>query len=97
MYPSVLPCGMCGQHFAELIQELPFPDSRDPMVLFEWSVKAHNEVNARTNKPTLTVEEALAIWTAPVAKPLPKVSKFDIKNVIIAFLVLLLIFMFYIK
>lgn len=86
---------MCGQHFAELIQEHPFPDSSDPMILFEWSVQAHNIVNSRTNKPILTVEQALAIWIAPVNEP-PK-SKFDIKNAIIAFLLLLLIFMFSIK
>jgi Erv1 / Alr family len=95
MYPSVIPCGMCGQHFAELIQEIPFPDSRDPMILFEWSVNVHNKVNARAGKPILTVEEALATWTAPVVKT-PQ-SKLDIRNSIIAFLVLLLIFMFSIK
>jgi hypothetical protein len=93
MYPSVIPCGMCGQHFAELIQELPFPDSRDPMILFEWSVNAHNKVNARIGKPIVTVERALAIWTSQVSPS----SKFDIKNAIIAFLVLFLIFMFCIK
>jgi hypothetical protein len=96
MYPSVLPCGMCGQHFAELIRENPFPDSRDPMVLFEWSVNAHNIVNLHTNKPILTVEQALAIWTAPPVNKTPK-SNFDIRNVIIAFLTLLLLFMFSIK
>ena len=95
MYPSVIPCRICGNHFAELIQELPFPESRDPMIMFEWSVNAHNKVNARIEKPILSVEEALAIWTAPVNEP-PK-SKFDIKNAIIAFLVLLLIFIFSIK
>ena len=95
MYPSVIPCRICGNHFAELIQELPFPESRDPMIMFEWSVNAHNKVNARIEKPILTVEQALAIWTAPVNET-PK-SKFDIKNAIIAFLLLLLIFMFSIK
>jgi hypothetical protein len=65
------------------------------MIMFEWSVNAHNKVNARIEKPILTVEQALVIWTAPVNET-PK-SKFDIKNAIIAFLVLLLIFMFSIK
>jgi len=95
MYPSVIPCGMCGQHFGELIQELPFPESRDPLIMFEWSVNAHNIVNSRTDKPVLTVEQAMAIWTAPVV--VTPQSKFDIRNAIIAFLVLLLIFMFSIK
>ena len=97
-YPSVIPCGACGRHFAELLKEYPFPDSRDPDILFEWSVNAHNLVNSRNNKPILTVEQALAVWTAPVVvEPPPKVSNFDIKNAIIAFLVLLLIFIFCIK
>lgn len=96
MYPSVIPCGMCGQHFAELLKEYPFPDSRDPVILFEWSVHAHNIVNSRTGKPILTVEQALAAWTVD-ERPPPKTSKFDIKNAIIALLVLLLIFMFAIK
>ena len=95
MYPSVLPCGMCGQHFAEVLKEHPFPDSRDPKILFEWSVHAHNLVNARVGKPILTVEQALNAWAYDVRPP-PKTS-FDIKNVVIAVLVLLLIFMFYIK
>ena len=77
MYPSVLPCAACGQHFTEVLQENPFPDSRDPMITFQWSVHVHNVVNARIGKPILTVEEALAAWTASV---LPKTaSQFDFK------------------
>ena len=90
MYPSVLPCGMCGQHFAEVLKEHPFPDSRDPMILFEWSVHAHNLVNSRVGKPILTVEQALAAWSGDT----PRSYTFDIKNIIISLLVLLLIFMF---
>ena len=109
MYPSILPCRMCGSHFAELLKEHPFPDSQDPMILFKWSVDAHNLVNIRTDKPILTVNQALSIWTSsdiflqpPVPQPLIHTEiysrpQFDIKNAIIAFLVLLLIFMFSIK
>jgi len=100
MYPAVIPCGMCGQHFAELIQENPFPDSTDPLVLFKWSVDAHNIVNERAGKPIISFEEAMAIWTSPIAQaPPPAVTqkpdiiKFDFKNVLIAVLILLLIFM----
>jgi hypothetical protein len=94
MYPSVIPCGACGQHFAELIQELPFPDSRDPMVLFEWSVAAHNKVNARIGKPILTAEQALAIWTQEQKSPK---TQFDIKIAIIMILAMLLLYMFYVR
>jgi hypothetical protein len=95
MYPSVIPCGECGQHFAELIQGLPFPDSRDPMVLFEWSVDAHNKVNSRIGKPILTAQQALTIWTQEPA-PAPR-SQFDIKIAIIVILAMLLLYMFYVR
>jgi hypothetical protein len=95
MYPSVIPCGACGQHFAELIQELPFPDSQDPMVLFEWSVDAHNRVNSRIGKPIITAGQALAIWTQDT--PPIKSSQFDIKIAIIVILLLLLLYMFYVR
>ena len=94
MYPSVIPCSACGQHFSELIQELPFPDSRDPMVLFEWSVDAHNKVNARIGKPILTIEQALAIWTQEQKSP---TSQFDIKIAIILILAMLLLYMFCVR
>jgi len=88
MYPSVLPCAACGKHFTEVLQENPFPESRDPMILFQWSVHVHNVVNARIGKPILTVEEALAAWTASV---LPKTaSQFDFK-IAVAILILIII------
>ena len=71
MYPSVLPCSACGKHFTEVLQENPFPDSRDPMIMFQWSVHVHNVVNARIGKPILTVEEALEAWTSDPPTPRP--------------------------
>ena len=92
MYPSVLPCGACGQHFAEVLRDAPFPDSQDPLILFQWSVHAHNMVNSRIGKPILTVEEALAVWTSPVS-PAPA-PQFDFKiAVAVLVLILLIIFM----
>lgn len=87
MYPSVLPCSACSKHFAEVLQENPFPDSRDPMIMFQWSVHVHNVVNARIGKPILTVEEAFAAWTATA--PTKPTSQFDFK--IAAALVILII------
>lgn len=99
MYPSVIPCGMCGQHFAELIKEMPFPDSSDPLVLFKWSVDVHNIVNQRTGKPILTVEEALKIWTTEPETPAPvppePSNKIDFTiGVLLLLLILILIFMY---
>jgi hypothetical protein len=95
MYPSILPCNACGQHFAEVLQENPFPDSRDPMIMFQWSVHAHNVVNARIGKPILTVEEALVAWTAP---PPPKqVSQFDFKIAAAVLLLIIIAILMFVK
>ena len=95
MYPSVLPCSACGKHFTEVLQENPFPDSRDPMIMFQWSVHVHNVVNARIGKPILTVEEALATWTAAV--PPKQASQFDFKIVAAILLLIIIAILMFVK
>ena len=90
-FAEALPCPACSGHFKEVLAELPFPDSRDPLILFEWSVNAHNRVNARIGKPIFTVEQAFKIWTEPPAKP--ESPQFDFKIVIIILLLIVLFFM----
>ena len=61
--PQILPCSACGQHFAELLQEIPInPYLNTSERLFEWTVIAHNVVNKRLNKPELTVSDAKNKW-----------------------------------
>lgn len=55
-----VPCGDCRRHWNEILARLP-PDAGRP---FEWSVAAHNEVNVKLDKPTLTVGEARQRWGA---------------------------------
>ena len=88
-FADALPCPACSAHFKELLMELPFPDSNDPMILFQWSVNVHNSVNARIGKPIITMEQALQRWTAvPKTEP----HQFDYK---IPFMIVLFIIFFF--
>jgi hypothetical protein len=95
MYPSVIPCGMCGQHFAELLAEYPFPDSQDPVVMFEWSVNAHNKVNEKIGKPIITAEEAFNIWTRPA--PVFIKPKIDYETIVLVLALVLILLLIYFK
>lgn len=54
-------CGDCRRHFREALDgSLAFETDRP----FEWSVKAHNAVNARLGKPQVMVEAAREQWAA---------------------------------
>lgn len=71
LFPAILPCGACGQHFAEVLAESPIPETNDPDVLFRWSVDVHNTVNKKIEKPVFSYEEALKIWLSMPAEPEP--------------------------
>jgi len=84
-FATVIPCPMCASHFSDLLSENPFPDSDNPSVLFEWSVRLHNLVNARLGKPILSTEQAMQRWVGT--------TQFDFKIALIvlaiAFIILL--------
>jgi len=85
-FATVIPCPMCASHFSDLLTENPLPDSDNPSVLFEWSVRVHNLVNARLGKPIVSTEQAMQRWVGPV--------QFDFKIVLI---VLVLVFIMLLK
>jgi hypothetical protein len=63
LLPEILPCSACGQHFGELLKEIPItPYLKTSTSLFEWTVITHNAVNKRLNKPEISVSEAKKIW-----------------------------------
>ena len=43
---------------------LPFPTDGTRADIFAWSVKAHNIVSAHIDKPQMTVEDALDVWSS---------------------------------
>ena len=61
--PQILPCITCGQHFAELLHEIPInPYLNTSERLFEWTVIVHNVVNKRLNKPEISIVDARHKW-----------------------------------
>ncbi len=52
-----LPCSECRMHFTELMTRIPANLSSQD-AYFEWTVTAHNDVNARLGKSEFTVAEA---------------------------------------
>jgi len=56
----------CRKDFEAIIEANP-PRYDD---LFAWSVEAHNAVNAKLNKPIMSLEDAVKVWrTAPQSAP----------------------------
>lgn len=57
----VLPCAMCGDHYADNLVALPIDSAlaSGGRALFDWTVALHNRVNVKTGKRELTPDEAL--------------------------------------
>lgn len=64
-FPSILPCSVCSQHLREVYASHPVPrpdPSGSGSIVARWSVRVHNAVNARLNRPILSFEEAVALY-----------------------------------
>tara|TARA_R110000868_G_scaffold73521_3_gene213177 strand:- start:5698 stop:6099 length:402 start_codon:yes stop_codon:yes gene_type:complete len=61
----------CERHWKIWVVEHPIRYSD----LFAWSVEAHNEVNRRTGRDLVTVEEARALWSDVVVITQPPLVK----------------------
>ena len=90
LFPAILPCGACGVHFAEVLNENPLPETTDVEALFKWSVDVHNTVNESLKKPLVTYEDAYKYWMTMPEAPKPE-SKLDLKTIIILILAIALI------
>jgi hypothetical protein len=64
LFSRRLPCGECIMHWTDLLKEMP-PDFSSNAALFEWSVRAHNAVNARLCKPVMSFLAAAKRWEQP--------------------------------
>ncbi len=58
-----LPCGACRVDYLNYLRTNP-PDFRD---YFGWTVRLHNFVNKKLDKPMMDYETALAYWSPKVA------------------------------
>lgn len=57
-FPGILPCPECSKEFYKILSVYPVTD--DP---FRWSVDAHNMVNKKLGKRTVTYDEAKRRWS----------------------------------
>lgn len=97
IFPSILPCPVCGIHFTKVLADNPLPDTTDPDELFRWSVDVHNVVNRSLEKPVFTYTEALDTWIKlPASTPIVNMN-FDFKLLIILILLAILGFIIYVK
>jgi hypothetical protein len=72
-FTNKIACGECKTHWLQWTARNP-PDFTSHEALFIWSVNAHNSVNERLGKPTMTVEDARRRWSrpdTPAASPRP--------------------------
>ena len=86
----VLPCETCRNHFkANLITYPLTNESRYNFIT--WAVNVHNEVNRRTGKPEMSIDEAINLYTTK--------KQYDYSQIITIILLILLIviIIFYIK
>jgi hypothetical protein len=92
----LLPCGKCRSHYANNLKVNPLTDNilSSKYKLIEWLVNLHNEVNTRTGKRTITVDEAIQIYTQPV-----NTLKYDCAPLftILLLILLILILVYYAK
>ena len=61
----VLPCKKCSDHLKEIYKSHPLrlSDVETASDLFDWTVKIHNEVNKKLNKPVMKLSDAKRLYT----------------------------------
>jgi SNF2 family DNA or RNA helicase len=59
--PSYQKCCNCSEFWDKYIVRYP-PQTSKSEEYFEWTVKLHNIINFKLNKPILSIEDAFSIW-----------------------------------
>lgn len=92
----LLPCENCRKHYSENLLKYPLTNDilSSRVMLINWAVNLHNEVNTRNGTKILTVEEVKNIYL-----PDKPNSSYDYKSIITIFLLILLmvVLMYYVK
>jgi len=58
-----LPCPLCKKHYTAFLSTYPLVLTREGLRSWLWTL--HNQVNERTNKPTITLEEVVERYDKP--------------------------------
>ena len=56
-----IPCGDCRREWEALCRDMP-PVLDSPRSFLLWTFEAHNRVNVRLGKPSMSLQEALKRW-----------------------------------
>ena len=93
---ELLPCGNCRSHYKNNLKIYPLTDEilSSKYKLIEWLVNLHNEVNKRTGKKIISVDEAMQIYTKPHQTIIQKYSSLI---TIILLIVLMMVLVYYTK
>lgn len=66
----VLPCSVCRKHFKRNFEEIPIKlNNRED--LSTWLVDVHNEINGRTGKKTMTLEQVKKLYEQQYQMKIP--------------------------
>lgn len=78
---AVMPCSTCAEHFLAHLSSPGFRESLKSKIGFaKWIFHVHNDINLRTNKPTLSFEQSidvvsqLVVWPREWDMPTPRVE-----------------------
>lgn len=78
---AVMPCPTCAEHFLAHISSPGFKEALKTKLGFaKWIFHVHNDINLRTNKPTLSYEQSIDVvsqlinWPREWDMPTPRVE-----------------------
>jgi len=91
-YTLLLPCPVCQEHFAKVLQKHPLQDNLETSEqLFLWTVTVHNEVNVSIGKPQMNPLDALYYWMERMNYSSTPEEQFPVEIVAVFLLVIALI------
>jgi hypothetical protein len=61
-------CSGCRRHWRAVVAKLP-PDFSSRAAYFRWTVRAHNQINKRLDKPAVTIRRARSLWNFDTFHP----------------------------
>lgn len=59
---SKIPCITCNTHYIEYVTNNNLDNIKNSLELIEWTFELHNDVNKKTNKKILSIDDILEIY-----------------------------------
>lgn len=95
---KLLPCENCRIHYMNNLKNTPITDNilNSKYKLIEWLVNLHNEVNKRTGKKIISVNDAINIYTKPHPNK-DEIIDYTQSSTIFLLIVLIVVLIYYVK